>query len=112
MAKPAELEPRPGGVVRPGDILRPVTGGWRPGVKPAVTLGSCVNCLLCWIHCPDSAVDQRGGTFLGFDYAACKGCGVCAEVCPVHAIAMVDEATRTSPSGALEVSGDGGGQHV
>ncbi|MFP3162015.1 MAG: 4Fe-4S binding protein, partial [Acidilobus sp.] len=25
------------------------------------------------------------------DYEYCKGCGICAEVCPTHAIEMVPE---------------------
>ena len=29
--------------------------------------------------------------FIDFDYAFCKGCGVCAEVCPTGAIQMVRE---------------------
>jgi len=32
------------------------------------------------------------GRMTGFDYYHCKGCGICAEVCPVKAIAMTVEA--------------------
>jgi pyruvate ferredoxin oxidoreductase delta subunit len=28
---------------------------------------------------------------LGFDYSKCKGCGVCAKVCPFKAIEMSSE---------------------
>jgi len=80
-----------GGVVRPGDVAQPRTGGWRTGVKPVVQLESCVNCLLCWLYCPDSAVQLDGTTFVGFDYDVCKGCELCAVVCPVDAIAMVED---------------------
>jgi 2-oxoacid:acceptor oxidoreductase delta subunit (pyruvate/2-ketoisovalerate family) len=80
-----------GGVVRPGDVARPRTGGWRTGVKPVVQLDSCVNCLLCWLYCPDSAVRLDGTTFVGFDYDVCKGCELCSVVCPVDAIAMVED---------------------
>ena len=31
------------------------------------------------------------GQFTGFDLDYCKGCGICADVCPVAAIAMVPE---------------------
>ena len=52
---------------------------------------ACVNCLLCWLYCPDSAIVLDGETFTGFDLDYCKGCAICAEVCPVEAIAMVPE---------------------
>ena len=79
------------GAVRPGGAPRTLTGGWRTGEKPAVDLSLCVNCLLCWLYCPDSAVTLSGETFTGFDLDYCKGCGICADVCPVDAIAMVPE---------------------
>jgi 2-oxoacid:acceptor oxidoreductase delta subunit (pyruvate/2-ketoisovalerate family) len=79
------------GAVDPATAPRPATGGWRTGVKPQVDLSRCVNCLLCWIYCPDSSVLLDGTAFAGFDLAHCKGCELCAEVCPVNAIAMVEE---------------------
>jgi 2-oxoacid:acceptor oxidoreductase delta subunit (pyruvate/2-ketoisovalerate family) len=79
------------GVVRPDETAQPRTGGWRTGVKPVVQLESCVNCLLCWLYCPDSAVKLDGTTFVGFDYDVCKGCELCSVVCPVDAIAMVSD---------------------
>jgi 2-oxoacid:acceptor oxidoreductase delta subunit (pyruvate/2-ketoisovalerate family) len=79
------------GVVRPADAPRPRTGGWRTGEKPEADLPRCVNCLLCWLYCPDSAVTLAGETFTGFDLDYCKGCGICADVCPVTAIEMVAE---------------------
>ena len=78
-----------GGTARPDPELRPRTGGWRTGVKPQVELEGCVNCLLCWIYCPDSAIKVIDGVFAGFDLDVCKGCEICAERCPVGAIEMV-----------------------
>lgn len=79
----------PGASVRPGETSQPRTGGWRTGVRPEVDLESCVNCLLCWLYCPDSAVRLEGTTFASFDLDYCKGCELCAVVCPVGAIEMV-----------------------
>lgn len=80
-------------VVTPGATRRMTTGGWRSGLKPRVDLARCVNCLLCWLACPDCAIevasDERGVRLSGFDYGLCKGCELCVEVCPVSAIAMV-----------------------
>jgi 2-oxoacid:acceptor oxidoreductase delta subunit (pyruvate/2-ketoisovalerate family) len=80
-----------GGVVHPADTPQPSTGGWRTGSKPEVELSSCVNCLLCWLYCPDSAVLLDGTTFTGFDYELCKGCEICAEICPTGAVRMVED---------------------
>ena len=94
----AQLKPwrelAPGGTVLPREAEQPHTGGWRTGVKPSAQLSACVNCLLCWLHCPDSAVLLDGTTFVGFDFDYCKGCEICAAVCPVDAIAMVPEDTE------------------
>jgi 2-oxoacid:acceptor oxidoreductase delta subunit (pyruvate/2-ketoisovalerate family) len=78
-----------GGVVFAGEAERPRTGGWRSGLRPAADVARCVNCLLCWLYCPDSAVVLDGETFVGFDLEHCKGCEICAEACPTGAIAMV-----------------------
>jgi 2-oxoacid:acceptor oxidoreductase delta subunit (pyruvate/2-ketoisovalerate family) len=80
-----------GGAVSPLDAPAPRTAGWRTGTKPSVDLSACVNCLLCWLYCPDSAVLLDGTTFTGIDLDYCKGCELCAEVCPVGAIAIVPE---------------------
>lgn len=79
----------PGGAVSPEEAVQPRTGGWRTGLKPEVDLSSCVNCLLCWLYCPDSAVRLEGTTFVGFDDDFCKGCELCEAVCPAGAIRMV-----------------------
>jgi 2-oxoacid:acceptor oxidoreductase delta subunit (pyruvate/2-ketoisovalerate family) len=81
-------ELKPGGVVAVEDALHPHTGGWRTGGKPVVDLDACIDCLLCWMYCPDSAVIVESGVFKGFDYDFCKGCEVCEEMCPVDAIRM------------------------
>jgi 2-oxoacid:acceptor oxidoreductase delta subunit (pyruvate/2-ketoisovalerate family) len=88
--RPWEQLPDGGTVVR-DEAVQPHTGGWRTGLKPSVDLSLCVNCLLCWLHCPDSAVTLDGATFTGFDLDYCKGCEICAELCPVGAIEMVPD---------------------
>jgi 2-oxoacid:acceptor oxidoreductase delta subunit (pyruvate/2-ketoisovalerate family) len=80
-----------GGIVRPEEAVQPRTGGWRTGLKPEADLSACVNCLLCWLYCPDSAVRLDETTFTGFDEDLCKGCELCAAVCPVGAIRMVPD---------------------
>jgi len=81
----------PGGLVTPGDAAQTHTGDWRTAGRPVVQYEQCVNCLLCWLYCPDSAVILEGTTLAGIDYDFCKGCELCVEVCPVGALAMSGE---------------------
>jgi len=90
-----------GGTVVWDQTVQPKTGGWRTGLKPTVNLSKCVNCLLCWVNCPDTAVLADNTTFKGFDYDYCKGCQLCAEVCPTNAIEMVDEAETVPAFGRI-----------
>jgi 2-oxoacid:acceptor oxidoreductase delta subunit (pyruvate/2-ketoisovalerate family) len=85
-------ELRDGAVVVPGVAERLHTGAWRTGVKPVAHLERCVDCMLCWLYCPDAAVILDGTAFAGIDYELCKGCEICADRCPTGAIEMVAEA--------------------
>lgn len=74
------------------------TGDWR-SKRPVVRREAClavkqgkVTCQLCWAYCPDGCVSKSVGP--EFDLEHCKGCGICAEVCPASAIEMVDEAAH------------------
>lgn len=88
--RPWQELPAGGAVVR-DEAEQLATGGWRTGLKPEVDIDLCVNCLLCWLYCPDSAVVLQGTRFVGLDLDHCKGCEICAEICPTGAIQMVVE---------------------
>ncbi len=76
-------EVSPGGVVKDtGNSVTYITGTWR-SLRPVRDLEQCTQCLICWIMCPDSAILVENGRVAGFDYDHCKGCGICAERCPV-----------------------------
>jgi 2-oxoacid:acceptor oxidoreductase delta subunit (pyruvate/2-ketoisovalerate family) len=81
-----------GAVVVRDPRVQPQTGGWRTGLRPELELARCVDCLLCWLYCPDNAVVVANGAVVGIDLDLCKGCEICEERCPVGAIAMVEEA--------------------
>lgn len=66
---------------RPATALEYETGSWR-AFRPIWIKENCINCKFCWIYCPDMAVKIKDGKMDGFDYEFCKGCGICAKVCP------------------------------
>ena len=72
----------PGAVVlEAGSSEKFKTGSWR-SFKPRWIEENCIQCLFCWLYCPDMAVKVAEGKMTGFDYDYCKGCGVCARECP------------------------------
>ena len=71
------------------------TGEWRDEF-PVVDLEKCLparqnkaSCFLCWLYCPDAVISRTIPIQINMEY--CKGCGICAEICPAHAITMVSE---------------------
>ncbi len=77
----------------PGDAGR--TGSWRVE-RPVIDYSRCTpaksgkpSCHLCWLYCPDNVVSKAIEPTIDLEY--CKGCGICAEECPVEAIKMVSE---------------------
>jgi len=76
-------------VVESGSSVKYKTGDWR-AFRPVVDKAKCVNCLLCWIYCPDSSIIRRE-KWVDVNYEHCKGCGICAHECPTKAIEMVEE---------------------
>jgi len=46
----------------------------------------CVDCKKCYEHCRFGAIDEE----INLIKESCEGCGVCAYVCPVDAVQMVD----------------------
>lgn len=74
-------------ITTPGSSLANKTGSWRT-FKPVIDKNKCIKCFICWAFCPEAAVKPE--TFdINYDY--CKGCGICAEECPVKAIKMISE---------------------
>ena len=65
------------------------TGEWR-AERPVVDRDRCVKCATCWVYCPTQCIVEKDGGFEA-DLEICKGCGICAEECPHHAIRMVEE---------------------
>jgi NADPH-dependent glutamate synthase beta subunit-like oxidoreductase len=52
--------------------------------------GSCVECDLCFFLCPDLSIVKGEGFGYEVNHDYCKGCSICATVCPRHVIEMED----------------------
>ncbi len=77
----------------PGSSVNNQTGSWRTGQKPVHLKQNCINCLFCFNFCPDQCWQAEDAKISEVDLTYCKGCGVCATVCPAprKAIEMRDE---------------------
>jgi len=71
------------------------TGDWR-SKHPVIDRAACSaskqgreSCQLCWVYCPDACITRGAPPVIELTY--CKGCGICAQECPTHAIEMVAE---------------------
>lgn len=73
-------------ILEAGNAMEYPTGGWR-AFRPVRGEADCTHCFQCWLFCPDSSilVDAEQEKMMGFDLDHCKGCGLCAAVCPVNA---------------------------
>lgn len=75
------------GIIKePGNITRNKTGSWR-NERPVRDKSKCTKCMSCYRFCPENAIDKN----IRINYDYCKGCGICAEVCPAKAIRMIKE---------------------
>lgn len=78
-----------------GNSLKNVTSRFRRGEKPEFNPDTCINCFFCWVFCPENAIIVENDNVVGVNYDYCKGCGICANECPVKKepkpIVMVEE---------------------
>ncbi|MCX9013773.1 MAG: pyruvate ferredoxin oxidoreductase subunit gamma [Candidatus Methanoperedens sp.] len=77
------------GLIGPGSFTENNVSGWAT-FRPVRDREKCTMCLLCWFYCPEGTIvriSDKGDLMTNYDY--CKGCGICANECPVDAIKMV-----------------------
>ncbi|MFC1993911.1 4Fe-4S binding protein [Chloroflexota bacterium] len=65
------------------------TGDWRYQ-RPVIKENKCCKCGTCYIFCTIGCIEERETNFAA-DLEYCKGCGICAAMCPNNAIYMVRE---------------------
>jgi pyruvate ferredoxin oxidoreductase gamma subunit len=66
------------------------TGNWRV-FRPVIDLDKCTQCWICFVRCPEGAIELDAGDNPHVDYDVCKGCLICVEECPTRAIGQVRE---------------------
>ena len=84
----------PGAIVyEPGSTVSNKTGSWR-SFMPLVDQKKCIKCKQFETFCPDMAitVSDKGDKKVDIDLDYCKGCGICASICPAKAITMQQDA--------------------
>lgn len=77
-------------VTEPGSASQYQTGTWR-SERPIIELDKCNKCGLCYIYCPDAAIEMNDEGYPEINLFYCKGCGICTEECPKEAITQVEE---------------------
>jgi pyruvate ferredoxin oxidoreductase delta subunit len=79
--------PRGATIMCPGNAEAVETGTWRT-YRPIHSDDKCIQCLQCWIMCPDDAIIVENEKVVGVDLYHCKGCGICAVQCPAKPKAL------------------------
>jgi len=78
-------------VVKPYRSKGDKTGSWRIKLKPKFLQKDCIACKVCVLICPESCIQGKDKNTYIANYDYCKGCGLCAQVCPKADIVMVEE---------------------
>jgi pyruvate ferredoxin oxidoreductase gamma subunit len=77
-------------ILHAGNAILRNTGSWRVE-RPVVDWAACTRCGLCYVMCPDGAIqlDEQGYPVIDYDH--CKGCMICQRLCPLAAIGCQQE---------------------
>ena len=78
-------------IVKPKNAKGDKTGSWRVQLRPKYLQKNCIACKRCVQICPEGCVKGKEKNTFTPDYTYCKGCGLCAVVCPKADIIMVEE---------------------
>lgn len=70
-------------ILEAGNSVEYDSGSWSPQ-KLLFHEDRCIQCLLCWIGCPDASIVVKDGKVVGIDHLHCKCCGICITHCPTE----------------------------
>lgn len=77
--------------VKPAKSKGDKTGAWRVQMRPKYLKKNCIACKQCVYICPEGCISGTEKNAFDPDYTYCKGCGLCALVCPKKDIEMIEE---------------------
>ena len=86
---PKHIDDYPVGPSFDAGYLTSINAGWRME-RPVLDVDRCITCYQCYMCCPDGVIFKKDKV-VDFDFDYCKGCGICAQVCPKNALSMVLE---------------------
>jgi pyruvate ferredoxin oxidoreductase delta subunit len=69
------------------DLLTNDVADWRYHT-PEVDKDKCSHCGQCYLYCPTGCIEDMD-TYYEANLLFCKGCGICAKVCPPKVIRMI-----------------------
>ncbi|MBD3300423.1 MAG: 4Fe-4S dicluster domain-containing protein [Candidatus Moranbacteria bacterium] len=76
-----------GGIIQQaGNSKENRTGSWSKKT-PTIDQEKCIKCQKCIINCPEKVISLSDSK-IKVDSDYCKGCGLCADICPKAAITM------------------------
>jgi len=73
------------------------TGNWRV-YRPVIDLARCTRCWVCFVRCPEGAIELDAEDWPRVDYEVCKGCLICVEECPPRCIERMRESRAWAPA--------------
>jgi pyruvate ferredoxin oxidoreductase delta subunit len=78
-------------IVKPSKSKGDKTGAWRTKLRPRFLQKDCIACKMCLLICPEGCIQGKDKNTYTSDPNYCKGCGLCAQVCPKKDIVMEEE---------------------
>ncbi len=84
-------------IVRPMEGVAGRTSEWRTA-RPELFDYNCIKCMQCVLHCPDDCFTINEDGIPVIEQTYCKGCMICASVCPVDTIIEIP----TLPGGEID----------
>ena len=70
---------------------QPFTKESRRSIRPFWDLERCIKCGMCYLFCPDAAIERDEEGYFDMDQEYCKGCGICQRECWFGVIEMREE---------------------